>query len=135
MALVVDIRDETKPKPISSFPVPEPPAELGLEDFQDKGGKFGSHNIHLPHYQECLAPVENIVCVTYESAGLWLYDMSKLGLPKIVGYFIPEDPKERLGLLPRVLATQTEEVLVDARGYIYITDKNHGLFILRHQPD
>jgi hypothetical protein len=33
------------------------------------------------------------------------------------------------------LATQTEDVLVDARNNIYISDKNHGLFILRHQPD
>jgi hypothetical protein len=29
---------------------------------------------------------------------------------------------------------QTEDVLVDARGYIYITHKNQGLWILRHTP-
>jgi hypothetical protein len=133
--LVVDIRDEKKPKPISSFPVPVPPEELGIADFQDKGGKFGPHNIHIPHYQKCLAPVENIVHLCYESAGIWLYDISNPGLPKIVGYFIPDDPKERIGLLPRVLATQTEDVLVDSRNYIYISDKNHGVFILKHQPD
>jgi hypothetical protein len=133
--LIVDISDPTKPKPISSFPVPEPPEELGIEDFQDKGGKFGPHNIHMPHYQECLAPIENIIPVCYESAGLWFYDISKLAYPKPVGYFIPEDPKERLGLLPNELATQTEDVLMDARGYIYITDKNHGMFILKYKPE
>lgn len=62
-----------------------------------------------------------------------MYDISNPGLPKIVGYFIPQDPRERLGGLPRVLATQSEDVLVDARGHIYITDKNHGLFVFRHQ--
>jgi hypothetical protein len=135
MVAVVDIRDDARPKPIATFPVPVPPAELGLRDFHEKGGKFGPHNIHIPHYQQCLAPVENIVCVCYESAGLWLYDIGYPPIPKIVGYFIPEDPKERIGLVPNVLATQTEDVLVDARGYIYITDKNHGLFVLRYRPE
>jgi hypothetical protein len=135
LVLVIDIRDETKPKAIAAFPVPEPPKELGLTDFQDKGGKYGPHNIHVPHYQKCLAPVGNIVHLCYESAGIWLYDISIPALPKIVGYFIPEDPKERRGLLPKVLATQTEDVLVDARNNIYISDKNHGIFILRHEPE
>jgi hypothetical protein len=135
MVLLVDVSDETKPKPISSFPIPIPPEELGLKDFQDKGGKFGPHNIHMPHFQKCLAPIGNIIHACYESAGLWLYDISNPGVPVPVAYFIPEDPKVRRGPLPHELATQTEDVLVDARGYIYITDKNHGLFILRHEPE
>jgi hypothetical protein len=31
--------------------------------------------------------------------------------------------------------TQFEDVLVDARGYVYCTDKNHGLFVLRVTGD
>jgi len=30
------------------------------------------------------------------------------------------------------LVAQTEDVLVDSRGYIYITDKNQGLYILKY---
>jgi hypothetical protein len=135
LVLTVDVRDVTRPKPIANFPVPEPPPELGIGDFQERGGRFGPHNIHLPHDQACLAPVKNIVHLCYENAGLWLYDIANPGLPKPVAYFIPEDPVERRGVKPNALATQTEDVLVDARGYIYITDKNHGLFILRHQAD
>ncbi len=30
------------------------------------------------------------------------------------------------------LVTEVEDVLVDRRGYIYITDKNQGLWILRY---
>ena len=30
------------------------------------------------------------------------------------------------------LVAQTEDVLVDTRGYIYITDKNQGLYILKY---
>jgi hypothetical protein len=34
------------------------------------------------------------------------------------------------------LVTQTEDVLVDTRGYIYMTDKQWGLWILRYTgPD
>jgi len=48
-----------------------------------------------------------------------------------VDHFIPDAPTMRRGLLPRELATQSEDVAVDARGYVYLSDKNHGLFILR----
>jgi myo-inositol-hexaphosphate 3-phosphohydrolase len=30
------------------------------------------------------------------------------------------------------LVVQTEDVLVDRRGYIYITDKNQGLWVLQY---
>jgi hypothetical protein len=29
-----------------------------------------------------------------------------------------------------MLVTQSEDVLVDARGLVYVTDKNHGLYVL-----
>ncbi len=132
LALVVDISNEERPKPIANFPVPIPPEELGVSDFHELGGKFGPHNIHMPHHQSILADVDNIIHFCWESAGLWLYDIRSPGVPKPIAYFIPATPEKRRGLLPRALETQTEEVVVDSRGYIYITDKNHGLFVLRH---
>jgi hypothetical protein len=43
---------------------------------------------------------------------------------------------QKLLPLPRDLVTQTEDVLVDTRGYIYVTDKQWGLWILRYTgPD
>ncbi len=59
-------------------------------------------------------------------------DISEPRLPREVGYFLPPDPRQRIGPLPRTLVTQSEDVLVDARGYIYMTDKNHGLYVLRY---
>jgi len=132
LALVVDISNEQQPKPIANFPVPVPPEEIGIGDFHELGGKFGPHNIHMPHQQSCFADVEDIIHICYESGGLWLYDIRAPGVPKPIAYFIPAAPKERRGFLPAKLATQTEDVVVDSRGYIYITDKTHGLFILRH---
>ena len=46
---------------------------------------------------------------------------------------VPPDPTVRRGVLPKKLVVQSEDVLVDARGYIYLTDKNHGLYVLRCQ--
>jgi hypothetical protein len=37
----------------------------------------------------------------------------------------------RIGLKPSRLAAQSEDVLVDRRGCIYLSDKNHGIHILR----
>ena len=47
------------------------------------------------------------------------------------GWFIPPDPTANSGPLPKDVVAQTEDVLVDTRGYIYITDKNWGMWILR----
>jgi hypothetical protein len=51
--------------------------------------------------------------------------------PKEIGYFVPPDPKIRIGTKPSRLVAQTEDVLVDRRGCIYISDKNLGIYILR----
>ncbi|NEK58250.1 hypothetical protein GCU56_10245 [Geodermatophilus sabuli] len=131
LVVTVDLSDETRPRPLGHFPVPVPPAELRIADFDELGGRFGPHNIHLPHGLPWLAAVEDHVHVTYENAGLWTFDISNPRLPRVRDHFIPAAPTVRRGLLPRQLATQTEDVLVDARGYVYISDKNHGLFILK----
>ena len=67
----------------------------------------------------------------YFNAGLRIYDLSDPVRPFEVAHYIPADPEKRLGMLPKTLVTQSEDVLVDRRGYIYMTDKNHGLHILR----
>jgi hypothetical protein len=60
-----------------------------------------------------------------------VYDLSDPLLPKEIAHYIPPDPKERRGMLPKTLVTQSEDILVDKRGFSYVTDKNHGLHILR----
>jgi hypothetical protein len=55
-------------------------------------------------------------------------------MPVEVGYFMPPEPRKRYGPMPEgKLVIQTEDVLVDRRGFIYITDKNQGLWVLKYE--
>jgi hypothetical protein len=134
LVALLDVSDEAKPRAVSILPVPAPDAGAPYRSYYAKGGKFGPHNVHMPHEHPCYAKLANLLHVTYFNAGLRLYDIRDPCYPREVGYFVPADPPERLGqpAVPTRLVTQYEEVLVDARGFIYVSDKNYGLTILRY---
>jgi hypothetical protein len=134
-AVIVDIADETKPRVISWLPAPTPPPGSPYKNFCEKGGRFGPHNQHHPQHHPDLEARDDRIYLTYFNAGLRVYDIADPYAPREIGYFVPPDPPERLGLLPKKLVTQTEDVLVDRRGYIYITDKNWGIHILEWTGD
>ena len=132
LAGIVDISDETNPVLISTFPVPEPPPGSPYRNFHEKGGWFGPHNWHEPHDDPNLEDRDDRVYLTYFNAGLRVFDISDPLLPKEIAYYIPPDPKERYGPMPfGKLVVSSEDILVDRRGYIYMTDKNLGLHVLR----
>jgi hypothetical protein len=129
---IVDIKDEKQPRLMSLFPLPQPPQGAPYRNFCEKGGRFGPHNQHQWQYQDVLLHDEDLVFLTYFNAGLRVFDISDERLPREAGYFVPPDPQARRGLLPKSkLVCQTEDVVVDARGNIYISDKNHGVYVLR----
>ena len=128
---LVDISDETAPRLVSLFPLPAPPPNSGLRNFAEFGGRFGPHNQHQDQYQPSLFKSDSLVFMTYFNAGLRIFDISDPIMPAEVGYFVPPRPTERRGPLPSKLVPQSEDVLVDARGMIYVSDKNHGIYILR----
>jgi hypothetical protein len=134
MAGLVDISDERDPVLISLFPTPVAPEGYTAPSFCRKGGRFGPHNQHQYQDQPCLQPVGDYIYLTYFNAGLQVFDISDPQTPRIAGYYIPDDPTSRRGPLPTDLVTQSEDVLVDRRGYAYMTDKNAGVSILRFQP-
>lgn len=132
VAGVVDLADETAPRLISLFPHPVPAAGAPYPNFNQRGGRFGPHNQHHHQNDPHLFRSSTLVYLTWFNAGLRVYDISDPYLPREVGWFLPADPVVRRGLLPRsALVTQSEDVLVDARGYAYLTDKNHGLHVVR----
>ena len=114
--------------------MPEPSEQGPYRSYYAKGGKFGPHNVHMPNGHPCHASVGRLLHLTYFNAGLRIYDIGDPRYPREVGYFVAGDPPKRIGQpgVPTRLVTQHEEVLVDARGFIYVSDKNFGLTILRY---
>ena len=130
---LIDIQDETKPKLISTFPTPVPPADAPYKDFCDKGGRFGPHNTNILQHNPDVEKQGDLVYLTYFNAGLRVFNIKDARLPRETGWFIPPTPTKRYGPLPYdKLVSQTEDVLVDTRGNIFITDKQWGLFVLRY---
>ncbi len=132
---IVDISDETDPRLISLLPPPVPDQAAPYPNFNRRGGRFGPHNQHHHQGNPHLLQTDTLVYLTWFNAGLRVYDISDPYAPREIAWFLPDDPTERRGLLPRsALVTQSEDVLVDVRGFAYLTDKNHGLHVIRHTP-
>ncbi len=134
---LIDNKDPAKPRLISLFPLPVPSKDAPYKSFCDKGGRFGPHNtnqeIHLPDVEK----PGNLIYLTYFNAGLRVFDIKDPHLPTETGWFIPPQPTTRRGPQPHTkLVQQTEDVLVDTRGNIYVDDKQWGLWIVRYTgPD
>lgn len=130
---LLDISDEQEPNAISCFPTPMPQKQLPYHNYVEKGARFGPHNLH--HYyrgQEYLYKSSSTFYIAYCNAGIRKYDISDPYLPEEVGCFVPEDPYTRIGIEPtEKLVCDFDDVLVDSRGYIYCSEKNSGLYILR----
>lgn len=132
-AYLADISDEKKPRVISSFPNPQPPEGAPYKSFHRKAGRFGPHNwYHVQTKNPHLLQDGKIQYCAWFNAGLRAFDISDPLVPVETGYFLPEDPKERLGPMPITLSTSSEDILVDSRGYAYLSDKNHGIFIVKY---
>jgi hypothetical protein len=130
---MVDISDPSRPVLRAIFPVPLPPHGARFSDFcQREGGRFGPHNFSQLHHSPHTDHSDRLIYQTYFSAGLRIYDIENPRLPHEVGYFIPPDPTERFGPVPSGTIVQSEDVLVDRRGYIYLSNKQQGIWILRY---
>ena len=132
-ASIVDISELAKPRLMALFPLPLPPADWPIKSFCERGGRFGPHNQNTLLHNPDVAPQGNLVYLTYFNAGLRIYDTSTPTASREIGFFLPPDPRKRYVVFSKgKLVAQTEDVLVDTRGYIYITDKNQGLFVLKY---
>ena len=107
---VVDIADETNPRVLSEFPVPE-------GDFCTRGGRFGPHNVH--EMRPGTLASSNEIYVTWFNAGLRVVDISDATKPHEVAYFVPDAPPGRSSI-------QFNDLLVTADGLVYVTDRFAG---------
>jgi hypothetical protein len=117
MVWVVDIRDESKPVAIASFPIP-------TGNFSERGGRFGPHNIH--ENRPGSKDDDLLIYLCYFNAGIRVVDISNPFRPTETGFFIPPTPAGQP-------AIQINDVYVDTDGLIYITDRvAGGLYILEY---
>ena len=102
-----------------------------------KGGRFGPHNVNHEVHLLGVEQPGDLIYLTYFNAGLRIFNIKDPISPKESGWFIPPPPLKRYGPQPpNDLVQQSEDVLVDTRGYVYLDDKHWGLFILRYTgPD
>jgi hypothetical protein len=130
---LVDVSDLASPRLISQLPLPQPPQGEPLDYFCQRGGRFGPHNQNELQHNPLVKKQDDLLYLTYFNAGLRVYDISVSRNPQEVAWFLPPDPTERRGPLPvTALVAQSEDVLVDTRGYIYVSHKNQGIWILRY---
>jgi hypothetical protein len=130
---VIDAADEAHPRIIATMPVPRPSPGLPFKNYYEKGGRFGPHNQHQHQGHPDLFQPQDRVVMTCFNAGLRVFSLEDPYMPVEVGHFVPEAPSRRLGPRPKTaLVCSFEDVLIDARGNIFCTDANYGLFVLRH---
>ncbi len=132
-AAMIDNSNPAHPSLLSLFPRPLPSPKTGIADFCDKGGRFGPHNMSREQHSPDVEKTGRLVYMTYFNAGLRIYDISDPRQPAEVGWFIPPLPKDPVAMQAgRIRVNQTQEVLVDARGNIFVTDSAWGLLVLRY---
>jgi hypothetical protein len=111
---VFDVGDVANIKPLSIFQVSE------LDSPFSRVGRFGAH-------QPAEHMSDTLVHATWFSGGLRIIDIADPNLPREVGHYIPEPA-------PGQASPQSNDVDVDARGLIYLLDRNEGLDILEYTP-
>lgn len=123
---VLDVRAPDNPVTIATLPTPTG------EDFCNKGGKFGPHNLHENRPGSFQS--EELIFATYHNAGVRVFDISTAHEPKGVAHFIPPTPDRIVDIRPGAeLVTQSTDVFVATDGTVYVTDTNGGLSILAYE--
>ena len=112
---VFDVSDLDAITPLSTFHVSEMDSPWARA-----GGRFGMHQ-----FQEHID--DSLVYCAWFAGGLRIVDIADPGRPLEAGFYIPE-PAAGTDY------PQSNDVDVDARGLIYLLDRNRGLDILEYGP-
>ncbi len=112
--MVFDVTDLANVKPVSLFEV----SELDSPFARTPGARFGAHQFHE-------RMTSTLVHAVWFSAGLRIVDVADPAAPREVGHFIPDPAGGRP-------APQTNDVVLDDRGLIYIVDRLVGFDVLEY---
>ena len=120
---IFNIETPENPVSIATLPIPSD------RDYVAKGGQFGPHNLHENRPESLQS--SDFVFVTYQNAGLRIYDIRDPFRPSELAALVPPAPRSLIDYRPaRPQVVDTTDVFVDADGLIYCTDSNAGLYIL-----
>jgi hypothetical protein len=123
---VLDVRAPDNPVTIATLPTPKG------EDFCNKGGKFGPHNLHENRPGSLQS--EELIFATYHNAGVRVFDISIAHEPNEVGYFVPDAPEKVVDVRPGAeRVVQSTDVFAAADGTLFVTDTNGGLTVLAYE--
>jgi hypothetical protein len=111
---ILDATDEKKLRLIATFKVPD-------GDFCDRGGRFGPHQFAETKDGEVIGG--SLLYVAYFNAGLRIVDISDPFKPREVGHYIPTPRGKGTEGRGSNKVIQTNDVDLDSRGLIYITDR------------
>jgi hypothetical protein len=110
--MVFDVSDLSNVRPVSLFEV----SEFDSPFARTPGARFGAHQFHE-------RSAGTLVHAVWFSAGLRIVDVADPSSPREVGYFIPDPVAGRA-------APQSNDVVLDARGLIYVVDRLAGFDVL-----
>jgi hypothetical protein len=127
---MVDITEEEKPVPVSTFQVPKEPG-----GYCNKNGRFGPHSLHDAFHSGF---DKSMAILAYFNAGIRAVDIRDPFRPVEVAYFVPEITENTIDSCTQVQGARhcekvisTNNVNIDDRGYIYAVDRAHtGLHIV-----
>ena len=131
---MIDVADPARPKILSSLPVPESPPGAPYKHFCERGGGFGVHNVNMLFHNPFVDHSDNILYAAYGNAGLRVFDISNARLPRETGYFVPPNPARKEGAAAggEGGTSNGADVIVDTRGYVYMSDRSQGIWVLRY---
>jgi hypothetical protein len=112
---ILDVREETKPVPISTCPLPP------VKTFAKRGGRFGAHNLHENRPAPGTWISEQFIVGTFFNGGVRAFDTSDPFHPREVAWAVPPAPRKS-----RVKAIQLNDVFVDERQIVYTVDRMIG---------
>lgn len=124
LAWVVDVREKSNPVTVATFPTPSD------DDYALKGGAMGPHNV-WENRPEAFHSEETIF-ITYQAAGVRVFDLTDHYRPREVGQFVAPPPERMVDPRPGVRPViHASDLYVAADGRTYVIDYNAGLNILQ----